>query len=77
MTLYYLKQHGKKALSPEEEALIVTAVQACHDANQQLDRTDVKELVRGYLQKIGRTGRFHEDRPGKVWMRGFLKETGL
>ena len=48
-------------------------MQACHDANQPLDRTDVKELVRGYLQKIGRTGRFHEDRPGKVWMRGFLK----
>ena len=51
----------------------MTAVQTCHDANQPMDRMDVKNMVKEFLDSIRRQTVFKDNRPGKDWMRAFCQ----
>lgn len=66
-------QGGQTALSAAEEKLLVSSILTCAEWGYPLDRFDVRCLVKGYLDRRGKTvRRFSKNMPGKDWADGFL-----
>ncbi len=63
---------GRSAvLSQNEEELIVVALEQCAKVGWPCDRSDVRTIVKTYLDSLGKTTRFKENIPGEDWLASF------
>ena len=60
-------------LSKEEEDVIRSRVVLMGDWGFPLTKTDLREVVKSYLDGMGRTTKFVDNRPGKDWVSGFMR----
>eukprot|EP00794_Sanderia_malayensis_P019810 gene19810-21750_t len=60
-------------LSKNEEKLIVVALEQCARTGWPCDRSDVKTIVKTYLDSLGKTTRFKENIPGDDWLASFCQ----
>ena len=63
----------KRALSDDEEEQIVVALEYAGMCGMGLDRYDIAEIVKSYVDMIGRETPFKDNKPGKDWMMSFVK----
>ena len=60
-------------LSPGEEEQIANAFVYLSEAGAPAGRRELAEIVKSYLDNIGRDSRFEDNRPGKDLILGFKK----
>ena len=70
------KQVGRpRTFTPQEETSFVAHLLSVSEWGFPLDGTDLKYLVKGYLDTSGRiVTLFHNNLPGDEWVSGFLKK---
>ncbi|XP_077968684.1 uncharacterized protein LOC144422763 [Styela clava] len=72
--LYIMRKIGQpKALSDDEEMLLVQIIVLVSESGFPIDRNDLQMLVKSYLDYKGEISRFVDNKPGKDWMRSFEK----
>lgn len=63
---------GQPVLSEEEELNLVKALSTAADWGFPCDSEDVKDIVKSYLQRSGKTiTQFKNNRPGQTWLENF------
>lgn len=64
---------GRTVLSNSEELVIVSALEYIGQCGYPKGRDEVKNMVKSYLDSIGRKNPFKDNRPGEDWMLLFEK----
>ena len=67
------KAGRRPVLSMEEEEQLIVALEYSARCGYPQDRDDVAEMVKTFLDTLGRKTPFHNNRPGKDWMITFVR----
>lgn len=68
------KQGGQTAISEEEENILVERILVCSKRGYQMDVSDLRLLIKGYLDRKGKTvQKFNKNIPGMNFINSFLK----
>lgn len=59
-------------LSHEEEALLVSIIQASAEAGFRMDKSELRDLIAEYLPNVGKESYFSHGRLGHDWYSNFM-----
>jgi len=59
-------------LSHDEEALLVSIIQAQAEAGFPMDKSELRDLIAEYLPNVGEESYFSHGRPGQDWYNNFM-----
>uniref|UniRef100_A0A0K8T922 HTH psq-type domain-containing protein n=1 Tax=Lygus hesperus TaxID=30085 RepID=A0A0K8T922_LYGHE len=69
-----LPHGGQKILTDHETQTLANCVKLCGEWGFPLNVSDIRDIVKSYLDRHGRTEqRFVDNRPGRDWAIGFLR----
>ncbi len=60
-------------LSKATEELLVQMLQTCSNWGYGLTQSNIRTLVENYLKQTKQTALFNDGKPGKRWLKGFLR----